>query len=152
MHHPNQDHCPNFSPNVLWDCFCARARARQHHNPHSFFLWGIHQDGICCCCPSRLLCFIGDSVPDAAGRLACAVRAASVARVTRVPHVTAAALVFAASFCLFFVDPDARVIGDQGHVFAPSARGFLSREGFLFVSTRRSCGDDATATIIVVAR
>jgi hypothetical protein len=44
-----------------------QARAKQHHNPHSFFVCGIHQDGICCCCPSRLLCFVGDSVPDAAG-------------------------------------------------------------------------------------
>ena len=94
-----------FSPNVLWDCSCARARARQHHNPHSFFVCGIHQDGICCCRSSRLLCFVGDGVPDAAGRLACAVRAASVARVTRVPRVTAAALVFAACFSFFLSIP-----------------------------------------------
>jgi hypothetical protein len=111
-----------FSPNVLWDCSCVRARARQHHNPHSFFVCGIHQDGICCCRPSRLVCFIGDGVPDAAGQLACAVCAASVARMPRIPCVTAAAFVFAACFCfLFFVDPDARVVGDQGHVFAQSA-------------------------------
>ncbi len=46
-----------------------------------------------------LVLLSGDGVPDAAGRLACAVRAASVARVTRVPRVMAAALVFAACFC-----------------------------------------------------
>jgi hypothetical protein len=46
-----------------------------------------------------LVLLSGDGVPDAAGRLACAFRAASVARVTRVPRVTAAALVFAACFC-----------------------------------------------------
>ena len=82
-----------------------------------------------------------DGVPDAAGRLACAVCAASVACMTRVPL-----LVFV------FVDPDDCVVGDQGHVFAQSAWGFLSRKGLLFVSMHRSCGNDATATIIVVAR
>ena len=46
-----------------------------------------------------LVLLSGDGVPDAAGQLACAVRAASVARVTRVPRVMAAALVFAACFC-----------------------------------------------------
>ncbi len=46
-----------------------------------------------------LVLLSGDGLPDAAGRLACAVRAASVARVMRVPCVTAAALVFAACFC-----------------------------------------------------
>ena len=44
-----------------------------------------------------------------------------------------------------FVDPDDCVVRDQGHVFARSARGFLLRKGLLFVSTHRSCGDDATA-------
>ncbi len=69
------------------------------------FLCGIHQDGICCCRPSRLLCFVGDGVPGTASRLARAVHAASVARVTCIPRVMAAALVFA-----FFVDPDACVV------------------------------------------
>ncbi len=59
-------------------------RKTAHHNPHWVFVCGIHQDGICCCRPLRLLCFIGDSVPGTASRLARAVRAASVARVTRV--------------------------------------------------------------------
>ncbi len=77
--------------------------------PTLVFLCGIHQDGICCCPPLRLLCFVGDGVPDAAGRLPCAVRAVSVACVTRVPRVTAAALVFAACFSFFFVNPDALV-------------------------------------------
>ena len=120
--------------------------------PTFVFLCGIHQDGICCCRPSRLLCFVGDSVPDAAGRLACAVRAASVASrdVRSTCHVGCAC--FCCLFLLFFVDPNARVVGDQGHVFAQSARVFLSRKGVLFVSAHRSCGNDATATIIVVAR
>ena len=108
--------------------------------PTFVFLCGIHQDGICCCRPLRLLCFVGDGVPGTASQLACAVRAASGARVTRVPRVMAAALVFAACFC-FFVDPDTRLGGDQGHAFAQSARGFLSWNGLLFVSTYRSCGD-----------
>ncbi len=34
-----------------------------------------------------LVLLSGDGVPDAAGRLACAVRAVSVTRVTHVPHV-----------------------------------------------------------------
>ena len=46
-----------------------------------------------------LVLLSGDGVPDAAGRLACAVCAASVARVTCVPRVTVAALVFADCFC-----------------------------------------------------
>ncbi len=103
MQHPNQDRRPKFFSERFEGLLLRESemRVRQHHNPHSFFLCGIHQDGICCCRSSRLLCFVGDGVPDAAGRLACAVRAASVARVTRVPRVTAAALVFAACFCFF---------------------------------------------------
>ncbi len=46
-----------------------------------------------------LVLLSGDGVPGDAGRLACAVHAASVARVSRVPRVMAAALVFAACFC-----------------------------------------------------
>jgi hypothetical protein len=91
-----------------------------------------------------------DGVPDAAGRLACAVHAASVARVRRVPHVMRMCLFLLLVF--IFVDPDACVVGDQGHVFARSAQGFLSRKGLLFVSTYRRCGDDAPATIIVVVQ
>ena len=48
-----------------------------------------------------LVLLSGDGVPDAAGRHACAVLAASVVRVTRVPRVMVAALVFAACFCFF---------------------------------------------------
>ncbi len=46
-----------------------------------------------------LVLLSGDGVPDNACQLACAVCAASVAGVTRVPRVMAAALVFAACFC-----------------------------------------------------
>jgi hypothetical protein len=46
-----------------------------------------------------LVLLSGDGVPDDAGQLTCAVCAASVARVTRIPRVMAAALVFAACFC-----------------------------------------------------
>ena len=94
-----------------------------------------------------------DGVPVAASRLACVVRTASVVRVTRVPRVMAAALFFVACFLLIvFVDSDARVVGDQGLDFARSARGFLSRKGLLFVSMHGSCGDDTTATIIIVVQ
>ncbi len=97
-----------------------------------------------------LVLLSGDGVPDAAGRLTCAVYAASVARVTRIPRVMRLRLFLLLVFV--FVDPDDCVVGDQGHVFDQSARGFLSRKGLLFVLTHRSCGNDATATIIVVAR
>jgi hypothetical protein len=70
---------------------------------------GIHQDGIFCCRPSRLLCFVGDDVPGTASQLARAVRAASVVRAMRVPCAMAAVLVFATCFS-FFVDPDAHVV------------------------------------------
>ena len=46
-----------------------------------------------------LILLSGDGVPDAAGQLAGAVCAASVAHLTRIPRVMAAALVFAACFC-----------------------------------------------------
>ena len=83
-----------------------------------------------------------DGVPVAASRLACVVRTASVARVTRVPRVMVAALFLLLVFLLIvFVDPDARVVGDQGLDFARSARGFLSRNGLLSVSTYRRRGD-----------
>ncbi len=96
-----------------------------------------------------LVLLSGDGVPDAVGRLACAVHVASVARVMCVPRVIRLCLFLLLVFV--FVDPDDCVVGDQGHVFARSARGFLSRKGPLFVSTHGSCSDDATATIIVVA-
>ncbi len=51
--------------------------------------------------PRACFVFVGDGVPGTASQLARAVRAASVALVTRVPHVMAAALVFAACFCFF---------------------------------------------------
>jgi hypothetical protein len=95
-----------------------------------------------------LVLLSGDGVPDAAGWLACAVHAASVAHVTHVPRVMRLRLFLLLVF-VFVVDPDDCVVGDQGHVFARSAQGFLSRKGLLFVSTHRSYGDDATATIIV---
>jgi hypothetical protein len=78
-----------------------------------------------------------DGVLVAASQLACVVRTTSVARVMRVPHVMAAALFL----LIIFVDPDARVVGDQGLDFARSARGFLSRNGLLFVSTYRRRSD-----------
>ncbi len=84
-----------------------------------------------------LVLLSGDGVPVAASRLACVVRTASVARVTRVPHVMAAALFL----LLVFVDPNAWVVGDQGLDFARSAQGFLSRNGLLFVLTYRHCGN-----------
>ena len=47
--------------------------------------------------------------------------------------------------CLFLlivlVDPNTCVVGDQGHDFVRSAQGFLSRNGLLFVSTYRRCGN-----------
>ena len=97
-----------------------------------------------------LVLLFRDGVPVAASRLACVVRTASVARVTRVPRVMAAALFLLLVFV--FVDPDSCIIGDQGNAFVRSAQGFLSRKGLLFVSTHRSCSDDTTATIIAVAR
>ncbi len=78
-----------------------------------------------------------DGVPVAASQLACVVRTASVARVTHVPRVMAAALFL----LIVFVDPDARVVGDQGLDFARSDQGFLSRNVLLFVSMYRHCGD-----------
>ena len=87
-----------FSEHFVGLLLCESKKKTAHHNPHSFFVCGIHQDGICCCRPSRLLCFVGDGIPCTASQLACAVRAASVARVTRVPCVMTAALVFADCF------------------------------------------------------
>ncbi len=78
-----------------------------------------------------------DGVPVVASRLACIVRTAGVARVTRIPRVMAAVLFL----LIVSVDPNARVVGDQGLDFARSARGFLSRNGLLFVSTYRRRGD-----------
>ena len=75
--------------------------------------------------PLMLVLLSGDDVPDTAGQLACTVHAASVARVTRVPHVMRLRLFFLPVFV--FVDPDAYpdacvvVVGDQGHVFTGSA-------------------------------
>ncbi len=46
-----------------------------------------------------LILLSGDGVPDAAGRLACAVRAGSVARLDARSTCHLAALVFAACFC-----------------------------------------------------
>ena len=66
-----------------------------------------------------LILLSGDGVPDAASRLACAVRAASVARVTRIPRVMRLRLFLLLVFV--FVDPDNCIVGDQGHVFAQSA-------------------------------
>jgi hypothetical protein len=66
-----------------------------------------------------LILLSGDGVPDAAGRLACAVCAASVARVMRVPRVMRLRLFLLLVFA--FVDPDSCIIGDQGHLFARSA-------------------------------
>ena len=89
-----------------------------------------------------LVLFSRDGVPVAASRLACIVCTASVARVTRVPRVMVAALFLLLVFLLIiFVDPDARVVGDQGLVSARSVRGFLSRNGLLSVSTYRRRGD-----------
>ncbi len=83
-----------------------------------------------------------DDVPVAASRRACVVRTASVARVTRVTRVMAAALFVLLDFLLIvFVDPDPRVVGDQGLDFARSARGFLSRNCLLSVSTYRRRDD-----------
>jgi hypothetical protein len=42
---------------------------------------------------------------------------------------------------IVFVDPDARVVGEQGLDFARSARGFLSRNVLLFVLTYSRCGN-----------
>ncbi len=71
-----------------------------------------------------------DDVPVAASQHACGVCTASVVIVTRVPRVMAAVMFL----LIVFVDPDARVVGDQGLDFARSAQGFLSRNGLLFVS------------------
>ncbi len=66
-----------------------------------------------------LVLLSGDGVPDAAGQLARAVGAASVARVTRVPRVMRLRLFLLLVFV--FIDPDGCVVGNQGHVFAQSA-------------------------------
>ena len=84
-----------------------------------------------------LVLLSGDSVPVAASWLACIVRTASVARVTRIPRVMVAVLFL----LIVFVDPDARVVGEQGLDFARSARGFLSRNVLLFVLTYSRCGN-----------
>ena len=55
-----------------------------------------------------LVLLSGDGVPDAAGQLACAVRAASASRVTRVPRVMQLRLFLLLVF-VYFVDPDALV-------------------------------------------
>jgi hypothetical protein len=68
-----------------------------------------------------LVLLSGDGVPVAASQLACVVRTVSVAHVMRVPHVMAAELFL----LLVFVDPNACVVGDQGHDFAQSAWCFL---------------------------
>jgi hypothetical protein len=86
-----------------------------------------------------LVLLSGDDVLDVAGRLACAVCAAGVAHVMRVPRVM--------RLCLFLllvfvsVDPGDCIVGDQGHVFARSAQGFLSGQGLLIVLMYRRPGD-----------
>jgi hypothetical protein len=62
-----------------------------------------------------------------------------------------AALFWYLFLLIVFVDPDARVVGDQGLDFARSAQGFLFRNGLLFRRTGVTA-IDAPAMIIVVAR
>ncbi len=63
-------------------------------------------------------CFVvWGQCPCRCQQLACVTRTASVARLTRVPRVMAAAFFL----LIVFVDPDTCVIGDQGHDFARSA-------------------------------
>ncbi len=98
----------------------------------------------CCCCRrcSRLSCCLGTvsltlllvDLPAL-----CALR---VSRAWRVFHVSWRLRCFCCLFLLIvFVDPDACVVGDQGLDFARSARGFLSRNVLLFVSTYSRRGD-----------
>ena len=66
--------------------------------------------------PLALVLLSGGDGPDAAGRLAYAVCAVSVTRVTRISRVMRLNLFLLLVFV--FVDPDACVVGDQGHEFA----------------------------------
>ena len=84
--------------------------------------------------PLVLVLLSGDGVPDAASRLACAVCTVSVSRVTSVPCIMVAALFLLLVFAVF-VDPNACVVGDQGHEFARSAWCFPFRGSPRFVVT-----------------
>ncbi len=95
----------------------------------------------CCCCCSRLSCCLGtvslSLLVDSPAL--CALR---VSRAWRVFHVSWWLRCFSCLILLIvFVDPNARIVGDQGLDFAQSARGFLSRNVLLFVSTYRRRDD-----------
>jgi hypothetical protein len=96
----------------------------------------------CCCCRrSRLSCCLGtvslSLLVDSPAL--CVLR---VLRAWRVFHVSWRLCCFCCLFLLIvFVNPDARVVGDQGLDFARSVWGFLSRNVLLFVSTYRHRGD-----------
>ncbi len=97
----------------------------------------------CCCCRccSRLSCCLG----TVSLSLLVNLPALCILRVSRAWctfHVSWWLRCFCCLFLLIvFVNPDARVVGDQGLDFAWSARGFLSRNVLLFVSTYRRPGD-----------
>ncbi len=114
------------------------ARAREGTTSIHLF-YEIHQNNIvfccCCCCCSRLSCCLGTVSLSLLVNLP-ALCIVPVSRVWCVFHVSWRLRCFCCLFLLIiFVDPDARVVGDQGLDFAQSAWGFLSRNGFLFVLT-----------------
>ncbi len=109
----------------------------------SYFRKSIKKHGIFCCrrhCP-RFFCWLGTGSLSLLvdSPVLCVLR---VSRVWCVSHVSWRLHCFCCLFLLIvFVDLDACVVGDQGLDFAWSARGFLSRNVFLFVSTYRRRGD-----------
>ncbi len=97
----------------------------------------------CCCCRRclRLSCCLGTMSLSLLVDLPalCVLR---VSRAWRMFHMSWRLRCFCCLFLLIvFVDPNARVVGDQGFDFAWSAWGFLSRNVLLFVLTYRRCGD-----------
>ena len=97
----------------------------------------------CCCCHccSRLSCCLG-TVSLSLLVNSPALCVLWVLRLWCVFHVSWRMRCFCCLFLLIvFVDPNARVVGDQGHDFARYAWCFLSRNGLLFVLTYRRCGD-----------
>ena len=97
----------------------------------------------CCCCHPclSLFCCLGtvslSLLVDSPAL--CVLR---VSRAWRVFHVSWRLRCFCCLFLLIvFVDPNARVVGDQELDFARSAQCFLLWNGLLFVLTYRHCGD-----------